>query len=97
MKYKIGDKLVCIKEVVFNGNRNNYPVYEVGGVYEICYHSSFSIYILGKYSNRNNIRNGSGFWFNIKYNDDKYYVSDYFYTLKEYRKKKLEKLSAYEV
>jgi hypothetical protein len=92
MKYRIGDKLVCIKEVVFNGNINNYPVYEVGGMYEIYYNSLSYIYILGKYFNKNDIRNGSGFWFNIKYNDDKYYVSDYFYTLKEYRKKKLEKL-----
>ena len=97
--YKVGDKLVCIKDVVFNDNAftivNNYPICEVGGLYDVCFRADPSVYILGKgvdKKDKNILRRGSGFWFNTNLTDE-YYVSDHFISLKEYRKKKLERLN----
>ena len=96
---KVGDNLYCIKEVIFNVE-GNIPIYEVGGMYEIYYYSLGYVYILGKGSNKNNIlRRGSGFWFNIDYSmpkmtfaSDKYWIGEYFISMRECRKRKLLKI-----
>jgi hypothetical protein len=77
---KIGDKLICKKSYFYNGNFYSNDIFIVVGFNE------YNIRLKTKYDTYHNIRHCSK-----QYNE--LYFYDLFYTQKELRKNKLEKLN----
>ena len=81
--YKVGDILICKRDFV-SAN------FKIGNRYKITNKSVTYLFIdiVDTYSHISS----SGTWFNFYDRSHFYYIKDYFYTEKEYRKQKLKQL-----
>jgi len=86
--FKIGDKLICKKEYDTNiGNIKHHLIFFKNLEYEVLDIPFYNFYIIGYKSNKLDSI-GTTYYYYFKYSE----IYEYFYTNKELRKKKLEKL-----
>ena len=85
---KVGDIVICKKEVTLvNGSK-----FYKGNIYYIYLKEILAVYI--SKSKPSVVEDGWGwFYFNNYGNNDEFLISDYFYTKKDIRKKKLEEIN----
>ena len=80
-----GDKFTCKKSFTSVGGIISFTVGRVYSIVEIqvlSYNNNVLVYFIGD--------DGRRYWFD--FDDGKYYFNDYFYSIREVRRKKLERL-----